>query len=340
MAIVQWIVWIGVLLATADVAAEDLRRYEFSQVHMGVPFRVTLYAPTKAVANRAATAAFARIGKLDGILSDYNRESELMRLCRSAKPGRPVRVSEELFTVLARAAVISNRSDGAFDVSVGPLVKLWRRARRRKRLPDPDDLTAAKRAVGYGAIRMDKKKRTVELLKTGMLLDLGGIAKGYAGDEALKALRKAGVSRVLIDGGGDIVVGDPPPGKPGWRIGVAKLGAEDGLPSRYFTLKNAAVATSGDAFQAVEIGGQRYSHIVDPKTGVGLTIRSSVTVVARDGMTADVLASAVSVLGRCGGAGLMAKFPGTGVSIVVIESGIVREYAFGKRLSGGVEPPE
>lgn len=340
MAIVHWISCVGLLLIAADVTAADLERYEFSEVHMGVPFQITLYAPTQVVANRAAMAAYERIGQLDDILSDYDRESELMRFCRSAKPGRPVRVSKELFTVLARAEVVSQRSDGAFDVSVGPLVRLWRRARRQKRLPDPDDLTDAKRAVGYKAIRLDSKRRTVELLKTDMRLDLGGIAKGYAGDEALAALRKQGVSRALIDGGGDIVVGDSPPEKPGWRIGIARLGAEDGPPSRYLTLKNAAVATSGDAFQAVEIGKLRYSHIVDPQTGIGLTVRSSVTVVARNGMTADALASAVSVLGVCRARGFLAKFPGTTASIVVLESKMAREHVFGQRVTGAAKRPK
>jgi thiamine biosynthesis lipoprotein len=130
-----------------------------------------------------------------------------------------------------------------------------------------------------------------------MRLDLGGIAKGYAGDAALKVFLEHGLQKVINDAGGDLVVGEPPPGKAGWRIGIAPLEKVDGPPSRVLEIKNAAVATSGDAFQFVEIAGVRYSHLVNPKTGLGLAVRSSVTVIAPTRIEADSLASAVSVLG-------------------------------------------
>jgi len=120
----------------------------------------------------------------------------------------------------------------------------------------------------------------------------------------------------MIDASGDIVVGDPPPGTEGWRIGIAPLTDPKGPPSRFLLLKNASVTTSGDAFQHVEFGGKRYSHIVDPRTGLGLTDQSSVTVVARDGTTADSLATAVSVLGPTRGLELIERTAGAAALIV------------------------
>ena len=296
-----------------------MQRYKFEQIQMGVPFKIALYARDKTTANKAATAAFARIAQLNAIMSDYDSNSELMRLCRLSGPGKPVKVSRELQHVLVRSLALSKQTGGAFDVTVGPLTKLWRRAHRQKKLPDPKRLAAARQLVGHRLVRIDQRAGTAELLKQGMRLDLGGIAKGYAADEALAVLRLHGISRALIDGSGDIVVGDPPPGQHGWRIGIAPL-KPNGPPSRFVHLKNTSIATSGDAFQYVEIGGKRYSHIIDPKTGLGLTGRSSVTVIAADGITADSLASAVNVLGSKHGLRLIATTKHAAAMIVVIEN--------------------
>src|SRR5262249_49612111 len=153
----------------------------------------------------------------------------------------------------------------------------------------PAGLAAARALVGYKNIQLDKKARTVCLLKSGMQLDLGGIAKGYSADEALIVLRKIGIERALVAAGGDIAVSGPPPDAAGWKIGIAPLEDSEQKPSRYLMLRDAAVSTSGDAEQYVEIGGKRYSHIVDPRTGIGLVGRQSVTVVAPFGIFADSL---------------------------------------------------
>ena len=311
---------LGCLLATATAppTATSLKRYEFTRREMGVSFRIVLYAPKEAAANRAADAAYARIERLNNIFTDYNPDSELMRLCHRSGPGRPIRVSRDLERVLSRSLEISRKTRGAFDVTVGPVVKLWRRARRKKRLPRPDRLAAARKLIGYRAVVVDPKSRTVELRKTGMRLDLGGIAKGYAGDAALDVLEAHGITRALIDGSGDIVAGEAPPGRTGWRIGLASLEKPDAPPTRFLSIANAAVATSGDAYQSVEIAGTRYSHIVDPRTGIGLTRRSSVTVIAADGATADALASAVSVLGPERGLKLIDRLGAKTAALVVV----------------------
>jgi thiamine biosynthesis lipoprotein len=281
------------LVCLADEPA--LRRYSFTEQHMGTRFEIILYAPSETAARDAARAAFARIAQLDGIMSDYRPTSELMQLSKKAG-GPPVPVSADLFDVLYRSQEISRLSGGAFDVTVGPVVRLWRRARRTRRLPDPAELARARAVVGYDKIRLDAKERTVQLTVSGMLLDLGAIAKGYAVEAALEVLRRYGITRVLIAASGDIVAGDPPPGARGWKVAIAPL-EKGGEPSRYILLNHAAVSTAGDTEQFVEIDGKRYSHIVDPHTGIGLTRRSSATVMARDGTTSDGLDTAVSVLG-------------------------------------------
>jgi thiamine biosynthesis lipoprotein len=278
---------------------------------MGTQFRILLYAPDAATASRAATAAFARITRLDDTMSDYNPGSELMSLSRRAG-GPPVRISEDLFRVLAKSQELAQRTDGAFDITAGPVIRLWRRARRRSELPDSHELAQARGRVGYQSLRLDAEKRTVQLLKPGMQLDLGGIAKGFAADEALAVLREQGVKRALVAGGGDIAVGAPPPGKEGWRIGIAPLQSPDAPPTHFLILHDVGVSTSGDAEQHVEIGGKRYSHIIDPRTGEALIGRSSVTVVAPSATASDSLATAASVLGFRRGLKLIKSIPGTG----------------------------
>jgi len=296
--------------------APSLERYEATERQMGVPFTIVLYAPSEEAANVAVKAAFARIKELNWIFSDYEPESELMRLCRASGPDQPVQVSDDLYRILEQADALSRRTNGAFDVSVGPVVRLWRMARRRRLLPPDEVLEDARKLVGYQHIRLDKKSRTVELKQAGMRLDLGGIAKGYAADAALATLREHGITRAFIDGSGDVRFGEAPPGKKGWRVGIAPLTAADAPPSRYVLLENAAVATSGDAWQFVEIDGKRYSHIVDPRTGLGLTDRSSVTIIAPNGTLADSLATAVSVLGPEAGLRLIDETPDTAAFIV------------------------
>jgi FAD:protein FMN transferase len=286
-----------VLLTPVGVSrAAEPQRFEYEEPHMGTKFRIVLYAPDKPTADRAAKAAFARVAELNRIMSDYLPDSELMRLCQKSEktPAGPVKVSDELFFVLSKSREVSELSDGAFDVTIGPVVRLWRQARKDRQLPDEDVLTDALKRVGYKKVELDQKAKTVSLTVAGMRLDLGGIAKGYAADEGLKVIAKSGITSALVAASGDIAVSGPPPGKPGWRIDIAPLpGATE---HRQLILKDAAVSTSGDAEQFVEIGGVRYSHIVDPRTGLGLTGRRSVTVVARHGIEADSLTKMTSIL--------------------------------------------
>lgn len=292
-----------------------LTRFTYVEPHMGTRFKIILYATDEATANRAAKAAFERIARLDGIMTDYRPTSELMQLCKKAG-GEPVPLSEDLFYVLSRAQEVSRRSEGAFDVTVGPVVRLWRKARKTGEMPDAQDLARARELVGYQNIKLDEKARTVQLTKAGMQLDLGGIGKGFAADTALAVLKKQGVSRALVVGGGDVAVSGPPPESEGWTIGIAPLEDPDSKPARYLLLHDAAVSTSGDAAQFVEIDGKRYSHIVDPKTGIGLVGRMSVTVVARHGIVSDPWTKVVCVLGPERGLALIDSLEGAAALMV------------------------
>src|ERR1700722_6495904 len=158
------------LLALSAGDESKLSRHAFSERHMGTLFQIIVYAPDEASAGKAVKAAFARIAELDGSMTDYKETSELMRLSAKAG-GEAVKVSDDLFFVLERARKVSVLSDGAFDVTVGPVVRLWRKARRSEKLPDADDLAKARALVGYKNMELDEKTKTVKLLKKGMQLD-------------------------------------------------------------------------------------------------------------------------------------------------------------------------
>lgn len=300
------------------------QRREYFQIRMGIPIRILVYENNEALANNANAEAYKRIKELDRLLSDYDPDSELNQLCRVWEPGKFWPVSPELHQLLKTSQKISVESEGAFDVTVGPVVRLWRKSRRKKELPGKEQLQIALGSVGFQHVEIDSKESRVKLLRPRMQLDLGGIAKGYAAEEAKRILAKHGVTRVLIDAGGDIVVGDPPPDRNYWKIAVASLHEADPKKStklennsqQYVNLRNGAIATSGDAYQYTEIDGKRYSHIVNPHTGIGLTSRSSVTVIAPTGTIADAYASTVSVLGPEAGIDFIEHHPGTATLIL------------------------
>lgn len=277
------------LAASAAGAAAGLHMYEAVEPHMGTLVRIQLYAAGPDQAKAAFRAGFARIAELDAALSDYQADSELNRICRSAV-AKPVEAGSDLFRVLAASQKLAEETGGAFDVTLGPVIRLWRQARKDKQLPHADALREAAARCGYRKLHLDGVRRTVMLDQPGMQLDLGAIAKGYAADAALEVLARHGIRRALVAASGDLAFGEAPPGQRGWKIGLES-------PACVLELANAAVSTSGDAEQHVEIGGRRYSHIIDPATSMALSSPITVTVVARRGVDADALATAVSVLG-------------------------------------------
>ncbi|MDP6539082.1 MAG: FAD:protein FMN transferase [Planctomycetota bacterium] len=313
------LVWLLGACATAQLAP-----YTEARTAMGTRFSITVYAPDHETARDGLEAAFARIESLDARLSDYDPHSELSRLSL-APVGEAVAVSEDLWRVLTEAERVHALSGGAFDVSVGALSRLWRSARRHGSLPDPERLERALAATGAHLLTLDPTSRAVRLHAEGMRLDLGGIAKGFALDEALAALRSRGLPRAMVDGGGDLLLGQPPPRRAAWRVAV-ETGAEAGSARVRLELANAAVATSGDGFRHAVIDGVRISHVIDPRTGAGLTDSPVSTVVAPSGMLADAWASALCVLGPTRGLKVLESLPDVEARLVCGKGARARSF--------------
>ncbi len=272
--------------AHRGLAAESTS-WSSAEPHMGCLWTLTLpdLAPEQAAA--AARATFAEIARLNGIFSDYEPTSELNRLCDRAGQDQAVPISAELFDILQQAYALSLVSNGVFDITIAPCVRLWRRSRRRGELPDAAALTKARALTGWQSIDLDASKRTARLTKPGMQLDLGGIAKGWTQDACLTLLRERfGITTLLLDAAGQVAAGLPPAARPHWKIALA---TPAGGAITYLPLREANIATSGDHYQFVEIDGTRYSHLIDPRTGLGATTSRQGTAIARTGVLADSL---------------------------------------------------
>jgi thiamine biosynthesis lipoprotein len=313
---VHWILGLGLSLAAlAGLAGPDLHRYEAVEAHMGTLVRITLYAPGEQAAADAFRAAFDRIRDLDTVLSDYRPDSELNRITRSGV-GRAVPVSKDLFAVLARSQDLAETTGGAFDVTQGPIIRLWREARKTARVPGAAALREAAGRSGFRKLHLDAGHLTATFDMAGMALDVGGIGKGYAASEAVKVLGGLGVRSALVAVSGDLAFSDAPPGQRGWRIGVHTDDPSVVSVPGVLELTNAAVSTSGSSEQHVDIGGRRYSHIIDPSSGMGLVDDITVTVIARHGLDADGLDTAISVLGAERGLTLIESRPGAAALII------------------------
>ncbi len=296
------------ILLPSTCFAQGLSRYTFTHNQMGTQFRLILYAESETKANQLAHQAFANLDELNQRLSDYLPESELNLLCKRAGERAKIPVSQDLSQVLWISKDIARKSGGAFDVSIGPLSHTWRKAFRQSVFPTEMVLAKAQEKVNYKWIKINRKKAAVKLQKDGMQLDLGGIAKGYAADKMADLLKDAGCAQFLIDAGGDLLLGAPPPERKGWRVATAQIDVPPEI------LSHCAVATSGDTYRFLEHEGKRYSHIIDPRTGYGLIDQKQVTVIAPNATLADALASALSVLGEQEGMKLLRRYKGSSAS--------------------------
>lgn len=276
----------SLLLSAAQ--GQGLQRYEYRRMHMGTEFHLILYAPDPESGLRAAEAAFARVEHLDRVMSDFREDSELSLVNRHAYEA-PVVVSPELFEILLRSREIWAATEGAFDVTVGPLTRIWRQARLDGRAPDPETIEKLRETCGMEKVLLNRMTRSVRLTNPRTRLDLGAIGKGFAADEVLRLLAQLGLDRALVDAGGDLVAGEAPPNRSGWTVGIAETG-------RKLTLRHRAAATSGNWYQRIDDGERRLSHVLDPRTGFAVESDRQVTVIAPDGTTADALATAFSVL--------------------------------------------
>ena len=291
-------------------------QFEFSRIVMGAPCRVVFYAPSEESANESARAVFERLARIEEALSDWMPSSETRQLPSLAAV--QITVGADLATALSASLGYARMTDGAFDPSIGALTKRWRAARRDGRVPDAAELLTLRARCGWQQMQFDEAAHTYAARVPGLELDFGGIGQGIGADAALAVLRERGVTSALIDLSGDIAVSDAPPGRTGWNIDL-----DDPWHTK-LELANAAVTTSGDRFQHMDVatdGGTttaadgetttRRSHIIDPATGEPLTTRVEVVVVARTGVEADALATALSVMGSERGLALLTKLPGT-----------------------------
>ncbi|HEU4936892.1 MAG TPA: FAD:protein FMN transferase [Vicinamibacterales bacterium] len=304
------------LLVSVGIAPQQsLQRYEAVEPHMGTLVKITLYTSDEQSATTAFRAAFDRIAELDRILSDYKPDSELNQLTSHAV-GHAVPVSNDLCTVLAASQELAAATRGAFDITQGPVIRLWRAARAEKRVPDPAALKEAASRSGFRKLHVDVRQRTVMLDQAGMALDVGAIGKGYAASESLAVLRARGIRSGLVAVSGDLAFGDAPPGRNGWRIDIHNGDPElAGVPP-VLELTNAAVSTSGPSEQHLDVDGRRYSHVIDPASQIGLLDDITVTVIARSGLDADGLDTAVSLIGRDRGLSLIESRSGAAALIV------------------------
>ena len=313
------------LLRGLVTAQPALSRFSFHRGLMGTQFNVLLYAPDSITAQRAYTAVSARMDSLNQIMSDYLDGSEINRLSATAGSGKWVPVSADLFDVLQKAQTIARLSNGRFDPTVGPLSLLWRRAVRRKEFPTAKERRTARHNVGYHLMELDNVTQSVRLRRTGMRLDVGGIGQGFAIDEAFRVLNRFGLRSALVDIGGDILAGDAPPASNGWRvdIGSGKTGDAD---TTTILLKNAAITTSGDTYRFLEYRGRRYSHIMNPHSGLGMRHFVRATVLAPDGYHADALTKVFSVAGLRKSRHLIGRFPGVKLLILENKRGQLRKW--------------
>ena len=283
-----------IALLGASLPAAEEKKFRFERPLMGTRFMVICYAGDQETATKSADTAFQVAENLNAAASDYLPSSELSML--ASKPtGQPIPLSPLLYGLLDHSRRMAEATDGAFDPTLGPLTKLWRESRESHRLPDPEKRQAALARAGWRHFTLDPTSRAITLHRNGMAFDLGGMAKGYAADLMLESLAGNGIRKAIIVAGGDIRLGDPPPDRDGWRVALKTF--DPARPDEAITLSNAAVSTSGDLYQSVEIDGIRYSHVLDPKTGLGLTRRIAAIAIADEAKLSDALSTAACVLG-------------------------------------------
>ncbi len=274
----------------------QLQRFSFTEPKMGSPFTIILYAADTLTAAAASNSCFNLVDSLVNIFSDYIDSSELNRLTASGGSGQPFACSAPLFDLLMQSQDAFNKSTGSFDITLGPVTHLWRKARKENVFPDSATVHEKLQHTGFRKLKIDTIHHTVTVLQAGMQLDAGGIGQGYIAQQVIHHLKKLQIANALVDVSGDIVTTGKPPGTLGWTIAINLPESRYDLLPTQLLITDKAVTTSGDVYQFMEHHGKRYSHIVNPTTGYGITSQRNVTVIAADGTTADWLTKACSIL--------------------------------------------
>lgn len=289
-----------------------------------------VYTRDRRHAEDALSDAYQEAARLEKLLDRYRATSDVGKINEAAGLS-PVDVSNATYEVIARALEIAALTDGAFDITIAPLVDLWGFGTGDTHIPDQDALQAALAKVDYRQVVPDREDMSVFLAQPGMKLDLGGIAKGYIVDKAAEALLAKGVTSAYFDAGGDIrVIGEKPDGSP-WRIGIRHPRNRNKLIA-HVDLKNQAIVTSGDYERYFTADGVRYHHILDPKTGMPTREIISATVIAPDALTADALSTGIFVLGLERGLALIESLPGVEAIIITADETVHESSGVGDQL--------
>jgi thiamine biosynthesis lipoprotein len=296
---------------------------------MGTVVEITLVGEDEEAANKATLQSFQEIKRIEHLMSPWIDSSDVTRINQSA--GKEwVKVSQETLRVIKKAREISELSEGGFDITVGPLTQLWRVAREKGIPPLADELKKKLDLVNFRNVMIDQEEK-VFLKKRGMSIDLGGIAKGYAVDRAFEVLRTLGYKNLIVNAGGDLRVGGSKLDQP-WSIGIQDPRSSEKIMATV-TISDSAIATSGDYEKFFIYQGKRYHHIFNPKDGLPSDGCQSVTIICKEGMVADALATAVFVLGPEKGYVLCQKLKGVDCLIVDKEGKIILAPGLKSRIS-------
>jgi thiamine biosynthesis lipoprotein len=296
------------------------KKYQATKIFMGTSVSITIFSEDAAKANHAIKSAYAKIAELEQLFSKYSSNGEIYRINQSQTD--KVKISPTVFEVIKKAVEFGKISNGAFDITVEPILRLWQEAEKKNILPTTEELKSAIGLTDYTNIILDTKSLAVEFSKPDMSIDVGGIAKGFIVGEAIKALKSQGISNGIITAGGDsYVLGNNPERKANWTIGIRNpLKPEENI--KYIKVSDKAVATSGHYMRFYDIQGTKYSHIIDPRNGQPVQEKiASITVIANDGTLADGLSTAICVLGPEEGLKLAKSLPDVEVFIIVSKEG-------------------
>jgi thiamine biosynthesis lipoprotein len=283
------------LLLLPFTLSAQLKRFQFSENKMGSLFNIIFYDSDSARAAQLANECFLRVDSLNNIFSDYITTSEIGKLALQTT-GNQQKVSTELLQMILQSKQAWKRSGKTFDITIGQLSQLWRKVKSENRFPTEDEVKKARQETGFKNLRINISSNTISFINKNIRFDFGGIVKGYAAQKIIDYLKSKNITHALVDAGGDIVMSDPPPGKMGWVVGINLPEQENNLWDKKLELNNCSVATSGDIYRFIVFNGKKYSHIIDPRTGYGVTSQRNVTVIAKSGIIADWLATACSIL--------------------------------------------
>ncbi len=329
--VIYILLFFSFILILHPPSSQSSNLFKYHQVAMGTVIEITLIGDNEEAANKASLQAFQEIKRIETLMSPWLDSSDVTRINRSAGKER-VKVSPETFGVIQKAQEISELSEGGFDITIGPLTELWREARKKTIPPSIEEVKEKLGLVNFKNIGIDPEGK-VFLKKKGMAIDLGGIAKGYAVDRAFELVKSLGYKNLIVNAGGDLRVGGLKSNQP-WSIGIQNPRESQKLLAR-ISASDTVIATSGDYEKFFIYEGKRYHHIFNPKDGFPTEGCQSVTIVTKDCITADGLATAVFVLGAEKGYSLCQKLEGVDCIIVDKEGKIIFSPGLKDRISFG-----